>query len=185
MPMCWTGYNSPNHVSFQSISLMAFWVTYTFYFSPFLKQTLKVAKALPPTPHHEKNKPYLYPVSIFLHLFSFFSFLNEMDMFPTSFSSLTQMTGGTCSAQLNLPACGTVETLAARLSLGDDFLWPIALASLEPQRRCYEKNGKKGKKKKKKVSPVESSQHDAVQKQGSLLATWGGPLVVRGPYAPA
>ena len=53
-------------------------VTYTFYFSPFLKQTLKIAKnlasKLPLHPNHE-NTPYLYPVSIFIHLVSpFFCF---------------------------------------------------------------------------------------------------------------
>ena len=58
-------------------------VTYTFYFSTFLKQTLKIAKnlVLKLRLHpHQENKPYLHPVIVFLHcVSSFFLFLIQMN----------------------------------------------------------------------------------------------------------
>ena len=81
-----TCYNSPKQVSLQSTSLI--WhshVTYQFYFSTFLKQTLKLAKdsalKLPLHPHHG-NQRYLHPVSVFLHLVpTFVFFLNQINRF--------------------------------------------------------------------------------------------------------
>ena len=143
-----TCYNSPKQVSLQSTSLI--WhshVTYQFYFSTFLKQTLMLAKDLasapPPPTSWKQTLPSLCERFSSSDSYFFLFLLNQMNRFVL-------------------------------MPYREWPIWWLSAVHLASPRLV--------------VLVVIATRHGRAQGHSSdikaRLAIWGGPLVVRGLYAP-